>query len=294
MPAFGALACAGLFWALGFPFGKVALAEISPEELVFLRFLVASIAAAPFALRHRDARALFRNPMVVVSGVLYGLAFIVQYEGLARTSVALAALLVGMAPALIAVSARMRGEQVRPTAWLGVVAACIGAALIVGRPGPASSGLGIALMLLSLLVFVGWQVSLKKIPSSTQPLAIPSAIVIVATITVLVVVLATTGSPLAHMRLSGWLSVLGQGILSTFAATAAWQFGATRVGSASAGVFVNVEPLLGAALGIWLFGDRLTSSTLAGGALILVGSMIAVLSELPKRTRGPAVPATPA
>jgi len=62
-------------------------------------------------------------------------------------------------------------------------------------------------------------------------------------------------------------------------ATAAWQYGATRVGSATAGVFINIEPLLGASLGVLLFGDHLTLGLAVGGAMILAGSFVVVLGE---------------
>ena len=66
---------------------------------------------------------------------------------------------------------------------------------------------------------------------------------------------------------------------STFLATAAWQFGAARVGAASAGVFINIEPLMGAAIGICLFGDRMTTALVLGGLLIIGGSVVVVLGE---------------
>ncbi|WP_267434115.1 EamA family transporter, partial [Sphingomonas sp. GM_Shp_1] len=103
--AFLALALAGLAWGLGFPLGKLALRELDPAHMVLLRFIVASIVACLFALATKEARALFRSPPVLLAGALYGLAFVVQFEGLAGVTVTLAALLVGAMPALIAVSA---------------------------------------------------------------------------------------------------------------------------------------------------------------------------------------------
>ena len=52
-------------------------------QLVMLRFLVAALAALPFALATKEARALFRSPALLAGGVLYGLAFQIQFEGLA-------------------------------------------------------------------------------------------------------------------------------------------------------------------------------------------------------------------
>jgi drug/metabolite transporter (DMT)-like permease len=97
--------------ALGFPLGKLVLRETDAAHMVLLRFVVAAVVAAPFALRGAETRALFRSPVVLLAGALYGIAFMVQFEGLAHVSVTLAALLVGAMPALIAVAAKLLGER---------------------------------------------------------------------------------------------------------------------------------------------------------------------------------------
>jgi drug/metabolite transporter (DMT)-like permease len=84
-------------------------------------------------------------------------------------------------------------------------------------------------------------------------------------------------------------------VFSTLLATAAWQYGSSRVGSATAGVFINIEPLLGATLGVLAFGDQLHLGLAVGGVLILIGSLAVVLGEsaLPPGTLAHDPPATP-
>jgi drug/metabolite transporter (DMT)-like permease len=53
------------------------------------------------------------------------------------------------------------------------------------------------------------------------------------------------------------------------------------VDSASAGVFINIEPLIGAALGIGMFGDPARWPLLLGGVLIIIGSIVVVRGERP-------------
>ena len=291
-----ALAAAGCAWGLGFPLGKVALREMDPAHLVLLRFAVAALAGAPFALARRDTRALFRSPALLIGGVLYGLAFLLQFEGLARVSVTVAALLVGAMPAMIALSARLMGERQTRLSWTGVAGATLGAAVIAGRPDGASTPLGVALSLLSLFIFIGWLIALKRAPRPPTLMAIPAVTMIVATLTVLPIALVLHGPPKLNVSLVAWAGVIGQGLISTLLATAAWQFGARRVGSATAGVFINIEPLLGATLGVLMFGDRMTSGLVLGGAMILVGSVAVVMGERgsPVSALGHDVPATPA
>ncbi|ALL15203.1 DMT family transporter [Caulobacter henricii] len=274
-----ALVLAGLSWGLGFPLGKLVLRETDAAHMVLLRFAVAAVAAAPFALWTAEARALFRSPVVLLAGGLYGLAFMVQFEGLAHVSVTLAALLVGAMPALIAVSARFFGERVSRASWAGVVAATLGASLIAGKPDGAGSPLGVALSVASLFVFLAWLIVMRRAPKVQAPLAIPAVTMIVATAAILPVAWLMHGPPKLDLSPVAWSCIIGQGVVATLLATAAWQYGSARVGAATAGVFINIEPLMGAVIGVMLFGDHLTLALFAGGLLILLGSFVVVLGE---------------
>lgn len=277
--AFVALAFAGIFWGLGFPTGKLILSEMDAAHMVLLRFAVAAIVAAPFALRRPEARALFKSPVVLLAGVLYGVAFMVQFEGLAHVSVTVAALLVGAMPALIAVSAKLLGEKVSRLSWAGVAAATLGAAVIAGKPDGASSPWGVALSIGALFLFLAWLLTLRKAPPAPNAMAIPAVSIIVAAFAVLPIAFVMHGAPKLDLSAPVWIAVVAQGVLATLLATAAWQYGASKVGAASAGVFINIEPLIGAACGVLLFGNHLTAALFAGGLLIIGGSFAVVLGE---------------
>ena len=273
-----ALFASGLCWGLGLPFGKLALAETDPAHMILLRFLVAGLATAPVVLRSRATRALLFKPAVLSAGVFYALGFLTQFEGLAGSSVTIAALLVGLMPALIAVSAAGLGERIGLRAWGGVAAATVGAMVIAGRPGGAATPLGVGLCLASLPLFLGWVYSARAV-GAARPVDSACATLVVATVFLLATVTALHGPP--HLALSprAWIGVVGQGLLSTVVATLSWQLGAPRVSTAAAGVFINVEPAVGAGLGVLLFHDRPSWLTAAGGLLIIGGSLVVVLQE---------------
>lgn len=274
-----ALAAAGLFWGMGFPLGKVILAETSAAHLILWRFAFAALAALPFALRNAATRRLFRSPVLLIGGVLYGLAFLVQFEALARTTVTLSALLVGAMPALIAVTAWLLGERVGRASWAGVAAATLGAALIAGKPEGAGSPLGVAMALGALVIFLGWLHLMRRAPPSPAPMAVTAVTIVVALAVLAPIAFVMHGPPNLDLSARAWAAILSQGVLSTFVATAAWQYGASRVGAATAGVFINLEPLIGALIGVGLFGDRLTLALTLGGLLIVGGSVAVVLGS---------------
>ena len=274
-----ALFGAGLCWGLGLPLGKLALRETDAAHMILLRFLVAALACAPFVLVRRETRRLLLRPAVVLSGGCYALGFLAQFEGLARSDVSVAALLVGLMPALIAASAAVSGERVGPAAWAGVVAATFGAVLIAGRPGAGTSVLGVMLCLASLPIFLVWLYATRAAARDGPPVEVAWAAIVVAALILAVLVVALHGPPSFRLSPVAWGGIVGQGLLSTVAATLCWQVGAPRVSTAAAGVFINVEPVVGVLLGMALFGERPGWAALAGGVAILGGSLVVVLFE---------------
>jgi len=225
--------------------------------------------------------------------VLYGIAFLIQFEGLARISVTLAALIVGVQPALIAIAARLLGERASRLSWVGVAAASLGAVLIAGMPGKAGSPTGVALSVLAIFIFLTWLFLVRRAPKAPEAMALPAVTVVLGALTVLPIALVMHGPPKLDLSPAAWAGVITQGVFCTFLATAAWQYGLARVGSAAAGVFINIEPLIGSVIGVSLFGDQLTAALCAGGALIIAGSFVVVLGErqadLPELLPGPLI-----
>jgi len=274
-----ALIAAGSCWGLGLPLGKIALGETDAAHMILLRFAVAAIAVLPVALRNAKSRSLFVNPAVLGAGGCYAVGFLVQFEGLARANVAVAALLVGVMPALIAVAASFGGDRIGKVSWLGVTGATLGAALIAGKPGGHVTMLGVFLCLASLPVFLGWIYSARHAPKTASSVDVSCAAIVIAALILLPLVWLMHGPPQLKLSPMAWGGIIGQGLLSTVVATIGWQLGSPKVSSAAAGVFINIEPLVGSALGIAFFHDRPTLLAALGGAMILGGSLVTVLGE---------------
>ena len=63
--------------------------------------------------------------------------------------------------------------------------------------------------------------------------------------------------PVRGISLIVWLALAASGILCTATTTLLWNWGIHHVPASRAGVFLNIEPALGSALGVKLMGDRL-------------------------------------
>src|ERR1700720_2936335 len=93
---YGACALAGCLWGTGFYFGRLALNEMSVEHMVLYRFLFACVGLLPVALVNR-VRFTAREIRIILFSSAFGIPiqFLIQFHGLARTTVSHASLMVG-------------------------------------------------------------------------------------------------------------------------------------------------------------------------------------------------------
>lgn len=291
--AYAALAAAGVLWGTGFVFGKLALAELGVGHMMLYRFVFACVGFVPFVWR--DARRAGAGARIAREDVPAFLAaavlgvpveFLMQYSGLARTTVTHASLVVGLLPVLLAVAAAIFAhERLRPTGWIALGVSSGGAALIaVAAAGDAGRGVslaGDALVALSLLAGVAWVLLSQRLMRSGRrysPTVVSAYVIAAGTVALALWVFLVDGPPPVALSAGTWLAVLAQGVITTTAATLLWNWGLTRVAASKAGVFVNLEPMVGALLGVMLFGDRLAPVTIIGG-LLIVGAAVAVTRE---------------
>ena len=72
-----------------------------------------------------------------------------------------------------------------------------------------------------------------------------------------------------HFSLTSWGAAAAQGLLATAGAYLAWNWGLERVPASRAGVFLNLEPLVGTLLGVSLLHEHLGPVAILGGVLII-------------------------
>jgi drug/metabolite transporter (DMT)-like permease len=290
-PAFAALAAAGCIWGTGFLFGKWALEELSVGQLVLYRFLFASIGFAPItwrAMRNPATRIARQDFKLISIAALLGVPvqFLIQFEGLARTTVSHASLMVGALPVLLAAgSAMFAHEKVKPSRWLALIASMIGAGLIAfgassGEAGAQASLTGDLLVAFSLIAAVAWVLMSQRLMNSGRysPVVASAYVITVGTLMLVVWVLATEGPPPINLSAFTWTNVVVLGLLATTLTTFLWNWGLARVPASQAGVFINLEPVVGAILGVILLNDVLGSFSIIGG-LLVIGSAIYVAAK---------------
>ena len=286
---YSALATAGSLWGTGFVFGKWALEQLTVGQMVFLRFLFASLGLLPviwYESRHSSIRIRRGDLALIVVAAALGvpIQFIIQFEGLARTTVSHASLMVGILPVLLAAGAAVFSrERLDAIGWLGLLASVVGAGLVAaGAAGGGGSGAqgptlsGDLFVVASLVAAVAWiLMSQALMRRGYSPVMTSAVVIITGTILLAGWVAATDGMPaFGRLSLATWGSVAAMGILATATTTLLWNWGLQQVPASQAGVFVNLEPVVGAILGVALFHEAMGVLAILGGLLILAAAVV--------------------
>jgi len=278
---FIACAIASALWGCGFFFGKIALAEMNVGAMVFYRFAFASLVLLPLIATHRPGLNR-REWGVLLAASFLGvpLQFLIQFYGLSLTTVSHASLMVGTMPVILAVGAAIYAhERMDATGWLALCTSTFGAALIALGKHAAGAGQatlsGDLLVVLSLFIALFWILFNKQLLQRHSAIVITAYGLVAGTLMLVIIVPIGWGlPPIAHISVKAWAALAASGILCTATTTLLWNWGMTQVPASQAGVLLNIEPLMGSLLGIFVLGETLGPSAWAGGALIVAAAFV--------------------
>jgi drug/metabolite transporter (DMT)-like permease len=254
-------------------------------------------------LRRMDRRAIVA---AVGLGVLYVGNSGTYYASLETVSPSLAALVVYLYPAIVAVLSLRFGHRLRGRrAWLALAISLAGVVLAVGGIDPDDSPplSGLLLAFASCFIYAVWVVLAARLSGERREAVAADAVdagdagsvtatvalIMTATATVYWVSALGTGRPVlpGEIPSEAWVGLVGVGVGATFIAIQTFYAGARRVGAAHAALISTAEPIWTIALAAILFSVALTPVQLVGGALILIGVVVAQTG--PAAERAPAL-----
>lgn len=285
--AYFALTLAGLIWGSAFYFAKIAEPYVGVGHMMVIRFVLASLGFLPFLLRgiprmtREDWWLVFLTALIGVP-----IQFLVQFEGLSRTTVSHAALMIGTAPVAIAVGAYfVFGDRLRLIAWVALAVSTAGVGLLLSPRTDATIPVGTQgsldgdlLVLASIAAGATWVLMSKKLMERHPPELVSALTTILGTILLILWVIPQEGLPPLHFPLRIWGALLMLGVVTTTFTTFLWNYGLGRIPSGKAAVFINLEPVVGALLGVVFLGEALGAFAILGGILILGSAVVVSLS----------------
>ena len=283
-PAFGVtdllLFTMAVIWAINFSVVKYATGSFSPTAFTGLRVSLAAlflIGVAFAGVRPRLARkdVLVLLLLGALGNGLYQLFFV---HGVARTRAGNAALIVGSAPALIALFARLRGlERLRGMTLAGIALSIVGIALVIA--GSAKLPDGETTLLGSLLVFGGvlsWTVYTVFLQPYTRRINVGqlAAITMVGGAVPLLIVSAPAliATDWARVSPGAWAALFYASIISMGVAYMLWYRGLRLLGPTRTAIYSNLQPMI-ALLVAWAFLSEMPTAFQAIGAATIVAGV---------------------
>jgi len=263
-----------LFWASSFSGIRAALVDYSPVEMSALRFLVASLALAAFAVfKGVERMQLADLPVIVTTGILgITLHQVLLSAGEQTVSAGAASMIANLIPAFTALLAVLfLGERLPLQAWLGVGICMFGVTLIgYGGSGQLQFDFGVVLILGAALVRAASFILQKRLMRRYGAFGVTAYTVWAAT---LVLLLAAPQLPSA-VRQASFASTGAVVYLGLFPAAfgyVVWGYALERTSATRAASLLFLVPVLAVGVAwVWL-GETPTLMTLVGGTLSLAG-----------------------
>ncbi len=245
-----------IFWGWTFVATKVALAYMTPIELLALRFLtgmpillaVILIKRIKYDFTGRDHRT------VLIGSAVITVHFIIQITGINYTSATNTGWIISVTPLVMAVLAFLfLKEKIGRGAIMGIGVATIGIALLVSGGDVTNIGwlgsVGDWLVLGSAHTWAIYTVVTRDLSRTKNPLMTTFAVLTPSALIVWVYVAFTSDlTTFVNMPAEAVWAVLFLGVLGLAIAHWFWQEGVAKLGAARSGFFLYIEPLATTAL----------------------------------------------
>lgn len=254
-------------------FGALALAQVrvSGATVVYLLLLL--------SWPHRPSLRLPARQWAFVGVVaLFGITLnqLFFIGGLARTSATHSGLIVALGPVMVlALSRLMRMEALTLLKSIGILVSLCGVAVLTAGKAGQGNGAhwkGDVLALAGSAVFAYYTILVKEAADHYDALTLNTMIFTLGS----VLMLPLTAHELLVVRWSAmppvaWWGLAYMVMLGSVLAYLCFAFALTELAPSRVAAFNYLQPLIAISLGVWMLGEKVTSSLIVGGTLILGG-----------------------
>lgn len=277
-----ALILANIIWGAASPIFKLALENITPFTLAFLRFAIASLILLPFVFPHisiqrKDAGKFF---LLAFVGIFLHISF--YFFGLKYAPAINAPIIASAGPVLLFLSSfKFLHEKPNPKILLGIFTSLLGVIFIIGLPiltrGKITELIGNLLIIIATIFNVIHAVISKELCYRYKTITLTFwAFVIAATLYIPLFIIENYNfSTLSNLDWRGWSGIIFGAVLSSITAYYLFEWGLARIEAQEVGIFTYLDPISAAILAWVLLGEIPTTGFLIGCMLVFGGLIIA-------------------
>lgn len=275
----GALLFAAMcvIWGIPYLMIRVAVRELAPVTLVFLRTSIGAALLLPFAAARGELKPLLERwrPLLVYSIIEVAIPWVLLARAETKLSSSLTGLLVAAVPLVGAVVVALTGERERQGTrrWAGLLVGLAGVTALVGFDIGQASALSVTEVFAVAVCYALGPIILTRYMEGVPAMGIVALSLALTALIYLPFAIRSwpTSMPTAHVI----ESVLGLGVICTALAFLVFFALIREIGPVRATVITYVNPAVAAVLGVAVLNETVTAGMLVGFALILAGSVLA-------------------
>jgi drug/metabolite transporter (DMT)-like permease len=271
-----------IVWGASFIATKVALQDVSPITIVWLRFLMGvMILGAAVLLQKQFALPAKREWTYFALLGFLGITFHqwLQSNGLQTSEAGTTAWIVATTPVFMALLGWfVLRERLGWLKNMGILLAFAGVLIVVSKGdfGSVSVGRfgapGDVLILVSAINWAVFSALSRRGLRSHHPSLMMFYVMSFGWLFTSVLFLMTNGvAEIGELTVSGWAAVAFLGVLCSGLAYIAWYDALKALPTAQTGVFLYIEPLVAVIVAFFILGEAVTPASLFGGAVIIFG-----------------------
>ena len=284
------MAVTAALWGASYMFIKVALDDgVSEGCIICLRTLLGAAVLVPLALRAGALPLLLErrwwNVALAAAQVIVPFGLITFGEN--HIPSALAGILIASSPLFVALLAIRVDQDERSHGWglVGILVGMAGVVLLFGvdLSGDADTIAGGLMIIGASISYAIAVLIVKRGFTGVPPVGVAASTMVVSAVAWLPAALATLPADVPGLGASASLLALGAG--GTGIAFLFFYSMIADVGPARASVVAYIAPAFAVVYGAVLLDEAITAGTVAGLALILLGSWLAAQSRRPAELR---------
>ncbi len=275
------LAFVSLVWAGSFVAVRMTVKEISPVDLGFLRFLVATPFMVLILLLSKKetrlpAKELLSLSVLGLTGVT--LLYIFQFIGIEYTTASTSAVLINTNVIFIVLlSATFLKEKFPLRKSAGIALSFVGVLVVIfaqmTNESIAFSNvflIGCIFIILSAFCWAIYSIVGKRLLDKYDPFTVTTYAFVLGTIFFLPVVLPDITDVIQGVSFNGWMAILYLALICSVFGYVAWYYALSRLEAGRAAVFLNLIPLFTIVISFFT-GEIPTFIFLIGAILIIYG-----------------------
>ena len=282
-----ALFAINVFWGASFVANTIALKSIGPIEIASLRFFIAAplLLVITYLWKGRDIFKFDKKDLgIFITMALAGVTFqyVLQVSAQDYTTATNASLLINTSVFFIMLLGAVFLRE-KLTWWkiVGAIVGFAGVTVLLGNFSFNLSGhaIGDLLIIASAFLWAVYSIYGKKVADKYHPLTVLNYVFIIGTIGLIPFYLLMPHSPVTSVPAVAWAAILFLSLFCSIFAYVIYNIALEKMDASRVAVYIYFVPLSTIVLSMIVIHEGITTTTLGGGLMVLLGMYLAELKK---------------